>query len=666
MRQIYLDLWNQTQPFPLNGRFISLSNLSSVQKSTLNWNSLILPGVFLSIESIGTFISPTEIRYSITIPSPVTSRRVFNAIGLQNSTGGLYSYQLYSNTEGYWIQEPNEILTINFQINLSSIPLLNSFSIRPIKSPLVDSVETLNPLVFKEPQLSIGGLTFSSDQILLKRRVRGNIATSSIIPDGTLVTGLLYGNSTSNRITKILNQRRPFQTLKAYNPAGTEIPISEGILRPIPELISPIATTDNSGIPSILSIQIGNNGMGYRFSLYNLAGLSNNGLELAWDPLVLQPSESPPNTYISLDGSFTAPTTWNTLTPSALGVTNSRQALTSIGNQLLRLDYDSNTEVLIDTIDSSLTPSCCRKGTSILFVAKRLNVNTISVWELKVDGTVTLIDNFSSSNTPIRISIASWNIWTGRYCVCDGSTLWGVTMNGGIKVSRVLAEESFVQSGQYSPYLISVDGNNTPTGYARISLVTQMDQKSPLLEDSYGWSGTNWIKGHIGYKAFHVSSEPLVEGINLRWGNINEAIPDGSWFTQAIHDGVLYQNGDNRSSIDISYSWSVRDRMTSDFSGTVAQEMNLSQLGNWTQFHSCDFEDPLEHRVYLSGGVDPIPLTVVVGQFNLGGTTIPQGTVILEAYTSKLYWNIQDIGKPVEGYVTWYRRFSSEPSLVTW
>lgn len=87
-------------------------------------------------------------------------------------------------------------------------------------------------------------------------------------------------------------------------------------------------------------------------------------------------------------------------------------------------------------------------------------------------------------------------------------------------------------------------GNNTVNGTA-----PWID----MIQESYGWDGSNWVLGHSGSKVVHLTSEPLMDGVNISFqnGGAGTSFVNTDYYTFGHCLGILK---DNATTMSYSYS----------------------------------------------------------------------------------------------------------------
>lgn len=75
-----------------------------------------------------------------------------------------------------------------------------------------------------------------------------------------------------------------------------------------------------------------------------------------------------------------------------------------------------------------------------------------------------------------------------------------------------------------------------------------------MNQDSYGWDGFNWVLGHSGSKVVHLTSEPLMDGVNISFqnGGAGTSFVNTDYYTFGHCLGILKDNATT-----MSYSYSV-------------------------------------------------------------------------------------------------------------
>ena len=108
---------------------------------------------------------------------------------------------------------------------------------------------------------------------------------------------------------------------------------------------------------------------------------------------------------------------------------------------------------------------------------------------------------------------------------------------------------------------------------------------NPLIWDTYGWDGSNWIKedwqwdatnktwiepSTYGGKPTHTDVQPLVEGIDIKWEELDSSNPkdfaEGDYYTTTIYEGMVK---DNVTSFDVAWNIYVKPTSNSDLNDTI-------------------------------------------------------------------------------------------------
>ena len=108
---------------------------------------------------------------------------------------------------------------------------------------------------------------------------------------------------------------------------------------------------------------------------------------------------------------------------------------------------------------------------------------------------------------------------------------------------------------------------------------------NPLIWDTYGWDGSNWIKedwqwdatnktwiepSTYGGKPTHTDVQPLVEGIDIKWEELDSSNPkdfaEGDYYTTTIFEGMVK---DNVTSFDVAWNIYVKPTSNSDLNDTI-------------------------------------------------------------------------------------------------
>ncbi|PSO85597.1 MAG: hypothetical protein BRC41_08170 [Cyanobacteria bacterium QH_9_48_43] len=108
---------------------------------------------------------------------------------------------------------------------------------------------------------------------------------------------------------------------------------------------------------------------------------------------------------------------------------------------------------------------------------------------------------------------------------------------------------------------------------------------NPLIWDTYSWDGSNWIKedwqwdatnktwiepSTYGGKPTHTDVQPLVEGIDIKWEELDSSNPkdfaEGDYYTTTIYEGMVK---DNVTSFDVAWNIFVKPTSNSDLNDTI-------------------------------------------------------------------------------------------------
>ena len=144
--------------------------------------------------------------------------------------------------------------------------------------------------------------------------------------------------------------------------------------------------------------------------------------------------------------------------------------------------------------------------------------------------------------------------------------------------------EEYINLGQGS--LLEKDDNDTYfTLYNHISNQWNGEHLNPLVWETYGWDGSNWIKedwqwdstnktwiepSTYGGKPTHTDVQPLVEGIDIKWEELDSSNPkdfvEGDYYTTTIYEGMVK---DNVTSFDVAWNIYVKPTSNSDLNDTI-------------------------------------------------------------------------------------------------
>ena len=108
---------------------------------------------------------------------------------------------------------------------------------------------------------------------------------------------------------------------------------------------------------------------------------------------------------------------------------------------------------------------------------------------------------------------------------------------------------------------------------------------NPLVWDTYGWDGSNWIEedwqwdttnktwiepSTYGGKPTHTDVQPLVEGIDIKWEELDSSNPkdfaEGDYYTTTIYEGFIK---DNVTSFDVAWNIFVKPTSNSNLNDTI-------------------------------------------------------------------------------------------------
>ena len=144
--------------------------------------------------------------------------------------------------------------------------------------------------------------------------------------------------------------------------------------------------------------------------------------------------------------------------------------------------------------------------------------------------------------------------------------------------------DDYINLGQGN--LLEKDDNDTYfTLYNHIPNQWNGEHLNPLVWDTYGWDGSNWIKedwqwdatnktwiepSTYGGKPTHTDVQSLVEGIDIKWEELDSSNPkdfvEGDYYTTTIYEGVVK---DNVTSFDVAWNIYVKPTSNSDLNDTI-------------------------------------------------------------------------------------------------
>ena len=144
--------------------------------------------------------------------------------------------------------------------------------------------------------------------------------------------------------------------------------------------------------------------------------------------------------------------------------------------------------------------------------------------------------------------------------------------------------DDYINLGQGN--LLEKDDNDTYfTLHNHIPNQWNGEHLNPLVWDTYGWNGSNWVKedwqwdatnktwiepSTYGGKPTHTDVQPLVEGIDIKWEELDSSNPkdfaEGDYYTTTIYEGMVK---DNVTSFDVAWNIYVKPTSNSDLNDTI-------------------------------------------------------------------------------------------------
>lgn len=233
---------------------------------------------------------------------------------------------------------------------------------------------------------------------------------------------------------------------------------------------------------------------------------------------------------------------------------------------------------------------------------------------------------------------------------------------GNIYRHNLLAQRN-IQVGPYDfenriAFGVTIDGSSIVLvgHFSNYDAKNQLITGSPYQLESYGWNGTGWIKGLDVGKPIHTSTEPLLDGISVKWEELSPTTSSpavqGQYYTQVIGDGILFDG--YQSNIPLKYSYYFRDKIDAVIpNGTVcSQGLSLFRQTD-SLFWRVDDDDATVHEILIDGLSSEVIFSGVPGPRQ----------VLISSITGVMTFHSDDVGKTLSGTIIYVRIF--HPSELT-
>lgn len=189
-----------------------------------------------------------------------------------------------------------------------------------------------------------------------------------------------------------------------------------------------------------------------------------------------------------------------------------------------------------------------------------------------------------------------------------------------------------------------------------VSNISTMDIKDRTTPERFGWNGSSWVLGNSGSKARHSTAETLIDGITIRWEDLNPGgsvgLVNNEYYTQSIFNGFIIDGF--QPALPIDYSIYLRPVVQWNFPNAwtiTAATLSLATITADPDFYLIDSTDLTLHTVYIGNSSFP---AVVKNQ-----ATAPNiGEIALQS-NGMLYFNAGDVGKVVTGFITYLKKVHS-------
>lgn len=186
-----------------------------------------------------------------------------------------------------------------------------------------------------------------------------------------------------------------------------------------------------------------------------------------------------------------------------------------------------------------------------------------------------------------------------------------------------------------------------------VSNISTMDFKDRTSAERFGWNGSSWVLGNSGSKARHSAAEPLIDGITIRWEDLNPGgsvgLVNNEYYTQTIFNGFIIDGF--QPALPVDYSIYLRPVVQWNFANAwtiPSVSLSLTTLITDPDFYLIDTTDLTLHVVYIGNSAFP---AIVKNQ-----ATAPNiGEIALQS-NGMLYFNVGDIGKVVTGFITYLKK----------
>ena len=171
----------------------------------------------------------------------------------------------------------------------------------------------------------------------------------------------------------------------------------------------------------------------------------------------------------------------------------------------------------------------------------------------------------------------------------DNAHILEIESSGNINEIQIASNnssngEEYINLGQGN-VLRKDDNHNHFTLHNHIPNQWNGEHLNPLIWDTYGWDGSNWIKedwqwdstnktwiepSTYGGKPTHTDVQPLIEGIDIKWEELDSSNPkdfaEGDYYTTTIYEGMVK---DNVTSFDVAWNIFVKPTSNSDLNDTI-------------------------------------------------------------------------------------------------
>ena len=194
---------------------------------------------------------------------------------------------------------------------------------------------------------------------------------------------------------------------------------------------------------------------------------------------------------------------------------------------------------------------------------------------------------------------------------------------------------------------------------------------NPLVWETYGWDGSNWIKedwqwdatnktwiepSTYGGKPTHTDVQPLVEGIDIKWEELDSSNPkdfaEGDYYTTTIYEGMVK---DNVTSFDVAWNIYVKPTSNSNLNDTIPSssphELYVAESPNGSasdpNWIGLDDDKPkYSHSISIEGYAGEAELLS-------GSAGAPGANQVRFNQSGLLEFSSNDAGKGVTGTYLW-------------